>query len=156
MSEHAEIGAKHLVRWVIGLVLIWAGANKLGGPSSFFVTLLTYELGVPDIFLKLVAVSLPWLEVLTGAALIGNIWRETIRPLAAGLCGVFVVMLAQALVRGLPIECGCFGKPLWAWMATPAFALARALALFAGACWLVRKGGRPEELANRPASEGEA
>jgi hypothetical protein len=54
----------------------------------------------------------------------------------AALCAVFVVVLGQALVRGLNIDCGCFGPALSGWWDRPVFALPRAILLLAASLWL--------------------
>jgi hypothetical protein len=55
------------------------------------------------------ALALPPFEIITGALLIIGIAR---RPAALGialLCAVFLAAIGAALVRGLTIDCGCFG-----------------------------------------------
>ena len=98
-------------------------------------------------FLRLVAIYLPWLEVLAGLDLLLNVWAETIRPLVAALCLIFVVMLGQAVLRGLDLNCGCFGAGAGGWFERPAVALGRAMLLFAASLYLAAApGARPAAL----------
>jgi len=124
-------------RWLLGALLIWAGAAKLAAPRLFFLALLDYRLPAPDTALRLIAVTLPWIELLCGLALCIDRWAETVRPLAAALCGAFVVATGQAWLRGLEISCGCFGAKETGVWATPAVAFFRALLLLSLALWLV-------------------
>jgi hypothetical protein len=79
---------------------------------------------------------LPWLEVVAGIALGVDLWPETIRFVGVGLSAVFVAVLAQAMVRGLEVRCGCFGPLTPGWFNEPWFALGRALSLLAASIWL--------------------
>ncbi|AHF93812.1 DoxX family protein [Opitutaceae bacterium TAV5] len=123
-------------RLALGLLLLWAGLTKLAATREFYLDLLAYRLPLPDSLLRLTAAVFPWLELLVGAGLLANRWREVFRPLAVAITALFVLALGQALVRGLDISCGCFGRPLFAWAATPGFALARALLLLSAALFL--------------------
>lgn len=129
--------ARTLVRWALGAVFLAAGSLKVLRPELFYTQLLAYDTGLPDGLLRLVTVTLPWLEALCGGALLARIWPETVGVMVAFLCLIFVVMLGQAVLRGLDLSCGCFGSALPSWFDHPAVALARAGALLAGALWLV-------------------
>ena len=121
---------------MLGLVFVVAGGMKAAHPSDFFSDLLGFGLPLPELFLRLVAVGLPWLEVFTGLGLVLNFWPETIRPLVAFLYLVFVVMLGQAVIRGLDLNCGCFGASGQGWFERPDVALVRALLLFAASLYV--------------------
>jgi hypothetical protein len=132
---------KLLVRVVLGLVFLWAGAEKIAHPADFFSSLLDYDVPFPETFLRLVAVALPWLEVFCGTGLLVNAWGETVRPVVAALCLVFIAMLGQALLRGIDISnCGCFGPVANTWIDRPAVAFLRAVLLFAGSVYIIRPG----------------
>ncbi len=126
-----------LIRLILGVVFLWASLAKLLAPAAFFGALLGYQLPLGETTLRLLALTLPWLELLCGAALIGNFWPETVRPVVAALCLGFILALTQALLRGLPVDCGCFGGAGPVWLAHPAVALGRALLLFAASLALL-------------------
>jgi hypothetical protein len=123
-------------RWVLGVVFLVAGGAKIAHPAGFFSDLLGFRVPLPEIILRLVAVALPWLEAIAGLGLLLNFWRETIRPLVALLYLVFVVMLGQAVIRGLDLNCGCFGSSGQGWFERPDVALGRAVLLFAAALYV--------------------
>jgi putative oxidoreductase len=125
------------LRLLLGALFLWSGLAKLAHPAAFFSALLDYELPLPDALLRLVAIALPWLEALCGLALALNRWPETVRPLVAALCALFALALGQALLRGLKIDCGCFGPSVDGWWDRPAFALLRTAGLLAASLWLL-------------------
>ena len=128
-----------IVRWALGASFVTAGALKIAHPAGFYSDLLAYEVPFLDFFLRLVAVALPWLEVLCGGALLANFWAETVGFVVAGMCLIFVLMLGQAVLRGLDLNCGCFGAGTAGWIDHPITALVRACALLFGTVWLWSK-----------------
>ncbi len=123
-------------RGLAGGLFLWAGAVKIVAPVDFLVSLFAYQLPLPTLAIRLLATTVPWLEVLIGGLLIANRWTETVRPLFAALCFIFVAVLVQAALRGLPIDCGCLGSSAPTIFSGLPFALVRAGALFAFAWWL--------------------
>lgn len=124
------------VRWLLGAIFLAAGAVKLARPADFHASLTAYALPLPGDFLRVTAVAFPWLELLCGLALLADFWAGSVRFLAAALCLVFVAVLGQAVLRGLDLDCGCFGSVAPAWFDAPAVALGRALLLCAASVWL--------------------
>jgi uncharacterized membrane protein YphA (DoxX/SURF4 family) len=55
------------------------------------------------------AYFLPWLEIIAGGALVLGVWSRQAATITFGLYSVFTFGLASALIRGLNIDCGCFG-----------------------------------------------
>ncbi len=51
---------------------------------------------------------MPWAELIAGVALVIGCWRRAGGLLTAALSVAFMVAIAQAELRGLKIECGCF------------------------------------------------
>lgn len=127
---------RNVCRFGLGAVFLLAGGMKIAHPAIFFSDLLSFGLPFPEMFLRVVAVSLPWLEVLAGFGLVLNLWPETIRPVASILCLIFVLMLGQAVMRGLDLNCGCFGAGGRGWFERPAVALVRAGILFAASLYV--------------------
>lgn len=61
----------------------------------------------------LLAYALPWAELLAGVALILGVTSRGAALLVLGMLGVFTWAIASVMMRGLVIECGCFGKISW-------------------------------------------
>jgi len=129
--------SRAFVRWVLGAIFIGAGILKVAHPTDFYASLLAYEVGAPDWFFRSVAVVFPWLEIFGGGLLLVDVWAETAGVLVAGMCAIFVLMLGQAVLRGLDLQCGCFGGLTPGWFERPPVALVRAGGLLAASVWLL-------------------
>jgi putative oxidoreductase len=104
------------LRVVIAAVFIYAGAVKIwdfrGGGSAtqaFFQDVMNYQLTPWDVSM-VVAIYLPWLEVIAGAALLGRRWRLGALTVTGAMTLMFLGALGSAWWRGLDISCGCFGR----------------------------------------------
>ena len=108
MNVHATSLVRAAIRWLLGLLFIWAAVSKLGNPHSFYTSLLDYDLPLPDELLKLTAIVLPWVELFCGLALLANFWTESSLCVMLVLFLVFTVATLSAWARGLDISCACF------------------------------------------------
>jgi len=124
-----------LVRCLLGAIFVVAGALKISAPGDFHTDLAAYAIPLPDFTVRLIAVAFPFLEIFCGAALLVGYWPETVGALAAGLCLGFVLMLGQAVLRGLELNCGCLGNVESGWFQQPPVALARAALMLWAAVW---------------------
>ncbi|HOE97346.1 MAG TPA: MauE/DoxX family redox-associated membrane protein, partial [Candidatus Sumerlaeota bacterium] len=79
-----------------------------------------------------------WLEILCGALLVLGIWSRPAALLIAGMLCLFFVALASAVVRGLEIDCGCFGALMQGGIGWGS--LARTLVLLGLAVLVFRRG----------------
>lgn len=95
-------------QWIIGLVFIGAALPKIGDPQSFALAVHNFRL-LPLALENLVALSLPWVELVAGLSLVLGIRARAGGLLASLLMVLFSVVVAIALARGLDVECGCFG-----------------------------------------------
>jgi len=90
-------------------VFIYAGLDKIRAPLQFADSISAFAI-LPAAFINLLALGLPPFEVACGVLLIGRPTRR-IAALAAMLTSViFFAALLSALVRGLTLDCGCFGS----------------------------------------------
>lgn len=129
------------LRVLLGLVLIGAGVVKLLHPLDFLRELQAYALPLPLLFWRWTAACFPWFESICGAALMLDLWAETIRPVAVVLFALFCALLSQAILRGLTLNCGCFGSLLPAWLEQAPVALLRAVVLLAVSVFLLQRRG---------------
>jgi uncharacterized membrane protein YphA (DoxX/SURF4 family) len=96
------------LRLVLGGLFVWAGALKILEPDKFAVAVANYRL-VPHALVNLVAITVPWVEVVGGTMLLLGWWVRANALIMLGLTIGFFFFISSALVRGLNIECGCFG-----------------------------------------------
>ena len=95
-------------RIVLGGLFIYAGVVKALEPLDFAQNIRNYRL-VGQALSFAAALVLPWLEILAGAFLIAGIWKRGAALVISGLLVFFIVLTAVTMVRGLDVECGCFG-----------------------------------------------
>lgn len=95
-------------RAIVGLALIIAGTTKAVHPATFIADIWSYRL-IPEAAAYWVAAFLPWLEIVTGAALVTGRQLRGARLFAWALLLVFLGAILVSWIRGLDIACGCFG-----------------------------------------------
>jgi len=96
-------------RLVLSVIFIWAAAGKIVDPQAFARALWNYRL-LPEAFVPMVAVALPLFEALAALAILAPPFQKGASMALAGLLAVFTFGLASALIRGLDVDCGCFGE----------------------------------------------
>jgi putative oxidoreductase len=97
------------LRILLGGLFVFAGATKVYDPGAFTIELQRYQ-AVPWIIGALLAIYLPWLEVLAGAFLLFRKIEWGALLVITLLLFIFTAALTSAMLRGLNIDCGCFGK----------------------------------------------
>ena len=97
-----------LLRLLIGGAFVIAGILKISAPAGFAVDVSNYRL-VPHGLINLVAIVLPWIELVAGVCVITGFWLRSGALLIAVMTAMFFFVIISALARGLNIECGCFG-----------------------------------------------
>ncbi len=96
------------MRLVLGGVFLYAAGTKLGDMSTFAEQTANFRL-LPAAAVAPLAAMLPGVEIVTGALLVAGIAARAAAAVAAGLLAAFTAALTLALVRGINLECGCFG-----------------------------------------------
>ena len=95
------------VQIALGVLFVAAALPKIVDPPGFAHMIYNYRL-VPGALVNLMGLAMPWLELLTGLALILGIWTRTSAALIGALLLVFVAAIGINLLRGNAIDCGCF------------------------------------------------
>lgn len=98
------------IRIVIALLFLYAGVSKLFNPAAFAEAIDNYRM-LPWFIVSLMAITLPWLEVLAGVGLFVARFRAASALLIFLLTTMFFIALFSAVIRGLDINCGCFVAP---------------------------------------------
>jgi len=97
------------IRLLVGLMFVTAGLPKIMDPKHFVTEIFNYQL-MPDIFLNPIAIIIPWVEVIAGIMLIAGVKVKANSAIIGTLLFIFIIMVSSAILRGLEINCGCFGK----------------------------------------------
>jgi putative oxidoreductase len=113
MLEWVSLG----FRILLGGLFVLAGCLKILDPAAFALEIDRYQL-VPWWACALLALFIPPLEICVGLILLSP-WFARGAVLWAGiLLTLFSVALLTAMLRGLSIDCGCFGR---VWQSTGTF-----------------------------------
>ena len=106
------------VHWTLGILLggvfVYASLDKIANPGEFARIVYHYRLIGPSQMIgpwaaNALAVTLPWVEVVLGLALISGLWRREAAVVTGALLLVFIGAVSAALAMGIDIEnCGCF------------------------------------------------
>lgn len=99
---------ERIARWALAGIFLAAAVPKILDPAGFALDISHYAM-VPDILINPMAIILPWIEAVGALALLSGFAVEGGLLLVNLLILVFMAGLAQAWVRGLDIDCGCFG-----------------------------------------------
>ncbi len=122
------------VSLALAAVFIYAGIDKIRDPLRFADSIAAFAI-LPAVFVNLLALGLPPFEFACGLLLLGPRTRRVGALAVAVISAVFFTALASALLRGLTLDCGCFGtgapsRPrMW-------LELALDVALFSGALFV--------------------
>ena len=96
-----------LIRLFVGGVFIYASYYKIINPMDFAKSIWYYHM-VPGSLINLMAIVLPWWELVAGVCLVLGVWyRGTVWSMLL-MTVMFGAALASAAIRGLDIQCGCF------------------------------------------------
>ncbi len=96
------------VSLVLGAVFIYAGVDKIRDSLQFADSIAAFAI-LPKAFVSLLALGLPPFEIACAVLLLAARTRR-VGALAIVLTSVvFCAALLSALLRGLTLDCGCFG-----------------------------------------------
>lgn len=96
-----------LLRIYIGAIFITASMYKINYPGEFAETIASYQI-VPFWGVNLMALIMPWTELICGLMLVLGLRTRAMAVLAGSMLVVFCVAIVATLARGIPIGCGCF------------------------------------------------
>lgn len=94
-------------RLVLGGMFIYASIHKIVHPGQFVDILHGYNL-FPVATLHPIAVFVPWLEMICGAALVLGIFPRGAVAIINLMLLMFIIAISINLLRGHEFDCGCF------------------------------------------------
>lgn len=108
---------KHTVltfRLVLGVVFVYASLDKVANPQDFAKIIYNYKI-LPSFLINIIAITLPWIELICGLFLIGGIFIESSSLVIFFLLVIFIIGTSiNVFIRGIDINCGCFTTSLTA------------------------------------------
>lgn len=96
-----------ILRWIVAAIFIFAGITKALNVETFARDIDNYRM-LPYLLVTMMAIILPWLEILCGVFLIIGKWERGAAFSLLILTLIFLIAMSSAIVRGLDITCGCF------------------------------------------------
>ena len=96
------------VRLAAGVIMVWAGAAKLGDLPQSVRAVRAYEL-LPEAVVPAVGNGLPFAEILMGAFFIAGAFTRLTAIAYLLMMAAFTFGVLWAWSQGLTIDCGCFG-----------------------------------------------
>jgi uncharacterized membrane protein YphA (DoxX/SURF4 family) len=124
-------------RLVLAAIFLYAAASKIPDMAAFATDVANYRL-LPAALVPWAAAAVVGIEVVTGLALLLGVYVRGAALVAASLLVVFIAGLAQALLRGIDLRCGCFGgEEAASW-----WTVLRDVAMLAPACAVLALDGR--------------
>lgn len=114
-----------VLRVLLAGVFIYAGLNKINNPLMFADQIKMYNVIGYSPFLYLMAVFLPWLEIICGIALVSGILLRGSSLILSALSVIFLAVVVYRTIGimstgGVPFteisfDCGCGFEPTYAW-----------------------------------------
>ena len=95
-----------IIRIILGTIFLWASFDKIIDPAQFARSISNYHI-VPLGLENSVAIILPWIEFFIGSGLILGVMVDGATMITSFLLIIFNIMIAQAVMRGFNIDCGC-------------------------------------------------
>ncbi len=138
-------------RLVLAGVWAWAGWAKVADADAAVRAVRAYDL-FPEAVVKPIAWGLPFVELALAVLLLVGLACRPAAWVSAVLFVAFIAMIGSAWVRGLSIDCGCFGgggASSGADAARYAQEIFRDLVLLALAVFVARGPGSPLSLDRR-------
>ena len=96
-----------ICRMILGVVFIYASYSKILDPIGFSENIHNYHF-TPIAIENLVALIIPWMELIVGVFLIIGVFLEGATSITIGMLIFFIIILSQAVFRGIDVHCGCF------------------------------------------------
>ncbi len=133
----------HGSRLTLAAVFIYAGVVKANDIVAFAGQIANYQI-LPYAWNYLIAVILPYMELLCGILLLLNMRVRPAVLILFFLNIIFIFVLISAIARGFDIDCGCF-KPDFVHLHTPLSALWRDVGLLVlmVVTWILRYVQQP-------------
>jgi putative oxidoreductase len=94
-------------RWILGITFIYASYYKILSPTDFAKMVYGYNL-FPDVLINLIAIFLPFVELISGLSLLLGIYPRSAALIINGLLLAFIMLLTINIIRGHEFDCGCF------------------------------------------------
>lgn len=103
---------RRLAQIVAGVIFLAAALTKIADLGAFAGSVHNFHLEpvVPVALTNLLAMTIPWVELVAGLSLVTGVRPRAGAVVYVVLMAAFTIGVVAAMARGLSFECGCFGK----------------------------------------------
>ena len=96
-------------RLILGSIFIYASYHKILAPDEFAQIVYGYDL-FPSGTINLIAIIVPFVELVSGIALVMGIYTRPAAIIIIGMLLAFVIAISINIIRGHEFNCGCFSS----------------------------------------------
>lgn len=107
MKRLRNVWLHRILGLALGAVFLYAAKDKLVDPRPLVTIIWGYQL-LPNGPINLIAIFMPWMELLVGLTLFSGFKRRAGALWATLMLTGFIVALGINAARGLNVACGCF------------------------------------------------
>ena len=122
------------LRLLLGGMFVFAAWDKVANPQAFAIAVRAYKI-IPVEYSNVFALTLAWSELIAGAMILIGLFTRKAAGAIFLMLGMFCVAIGLVLVRGMVVDCGCFGSD---GSATGPLLIVRNLALMVAAVIVMR------------------
>ncbi len=97
------------MRMVLGGVFGFSAWSKIMAPQALADAIVGFEI-IPGSIALEAAIMLIWLELFCGIFMILGLWARATVIVITGMLTLFELGLISVVVRGIEVNCGCFGQ----------------------------------------------
>ncbi len=119
------------IRIVLAAVFVYAGYLKIVDPMPLADSIASFKI-LPRMVVNPMALGLPAFEIAAGLLLLIGWTRRAAALAIVIVTAVFAAAMLSALIRGINVDCGCFGTGGGSSILTMRLHLARDLLILAG------------------------
>jgi uncharacterized membrane protein YphA (DoxX/SURF4 family) len=98
-----------IARIALAAIFIYAAWVKLRAPWFLFAASIDSYRMLPSGAVVFIARTLPWFELLLGLLLLIGFRVRWVAAICGALLGAFWLSMLRAYLKGMEIDCGCFG-----------------------------------------------
>ena len=92
----------------VSIIFIYSGIEKISDQKNFLMAIENYKV-FPVFIQNIIVITFPWIEIVLGVLLMFGFYRREIALVFSALLFFFIILIFISVLRGLDIECGCFG-----------------------------------------------
>jgi len=118
-----------IARWLLGATFIYASYHKILAPAEFAKLVYGYNL-FPGELINIIAIVLPFIELITGLALILGFYPRSAAMIIMAMLILFILILSINIARGYEFDCGFFSVNKLSQAESPWVTIARDIVLF--------------------------